>query len=161
MPVLQRVGKDDPKVMAMIKWLNRSIHPEKSKGLIEEVIQNVVRSKSPLDQKMGTVSTLESSEENYHAILDKYNSMRKELDFSKERGKQHEDRIMKLNGEVAELKSSIRTLSRKLKEQKKQQKALTLYCESEKPAPSFLWTINLDMSWAETDPPQPSDEREP
>ena len=74
MPVLQRVGKDDPKIKSMISRLNRSIHPEKSKGMIEEVLTNVVRSKSPMiDAK--TASTHESTEENYHSILDKYNSM--------------------------------------------------------------------------------------
>ncbi len=64
--------------MGMIKRLNRTMHPYKSKGLIEEVISNVVRSKSPVD-KLGTVST-HSTDENYLSILDRYNSMKKELD---------------------------------------------------------------------------------
>lgn len=51
--------------------------------MIDEVLQSVSRSKSPIDK--GTASTFSSTEENYQSILDRYNSMKKQLDESTQR----------------------------------------------------------------------------
>lgn len=82
------MARDNSKAMAMVNKINWTLLPFKHLALMDEKISNMSRSRSPMivqKSESGSakhkemMSTISSTEESYGSIMDKHNSVIKQI----------------------------------------------------------------------------------